>query len=166
MAVAQRDLPVGTAQVVADAPGKRHALTFSLDTSAYASGDVVATTQELTGVFDEVGGTALLKGFTLVDQDDQKVALHIVFMSANNDLGAENGAPDLTDAEALDVLGVVSIAAADYVDLGGVAVVTKTDINLPLHAAAASTSLFVAILNQTGTPTYTAAGLKANFHIA
>ena len=59
------------------------------------------------------------------------------------------------------VLGHVDIVATDYVDLGGCAEATKQcAIELKTDAA---TSLWVAIVNSTGTPTYGASDLVAKF---
>lgn len=75
-------------------------------------------------------------------------------------LGTFNAAPAITDANARQIVGRVSIATGDYVDLGGARVATKTGLNLMMSAAAATKQLFLATITRGGTPTYTAAGLK------
>lgn len=138
-------------------------LTFSTDTSAYASGDLIADTQELTRVFsDEKESVVVLKSITLLDKADQKMALWLVFLNANTSLGTENAAPSIADADAEDILAVIPIATSDYVDVGGAAVATK-ECAIALKAATATTSLWVGIVNSTGTPTYGASDLVGKF---
>lgn len=135
------------------------ALTFSADTSILADGDIIADTQEVAGAVRLAGGPGLLDSIVLVDKDDQKIAMDLVFLSSNTSLGTENSAPNISDANALNVLGIINIATGDYVDLGGVSVATKRSLNLPIEAATGSTSIYVAAITRGGTPTYTAAGL-------
>lgn len=137
-------------------------LTFSLTAEAMDAGDLVADLQELVGVFPKVAGKAKLVSFTLCDQDDQGVALVAVFANASTSLGTEGGAPNISDANALGIVGHVPIAATDYVDVGGAKICTIRNINLWMTSAA-STSAWVGIVNLTGTPTYSAAGIKGKF---
>lgn len=137
-------------------------VNFTTDTNAYASGDLIADTQEITGVLVKRTKTCTLRNITLVDKADQKLALFLVFLAANTSLGTENAAPSIADADAAaDVIAVVPIAIADYVDLGDVAVATK-ECEIILDPEA-DTSLWVAIVNSTGTPTYAADSLVGKF---
>lgn len=136
--------------------------TFSTDTNAYASGDLIADTQELSDVGYRKGSVVVLKSIVLLDKSDSGVALHFVFLNANTSLGTENAAPSITDANAENILATVSIAAADYVDVGGAKVATKECL-IPLKLASGSTSVYVGIVNSTGTPTYAASDLVAKF---
>ena len=140
-------------------------VTFSLDTSAYASGDVLADTQEIASAVRLDGGAGVLQSIKLVDKSDQGVAMSVVILAANHSLGTENSAPDITDAECDDVLGIVDVAASDWKDLGGARVATVTGIGLPVKAAAESTSLYIGLINGTGTPTFSASGITAKLGI-
>jgi hypothetical protein len=140
-------------------PGDVVDVTLTLDTSAYAGGDLLADTQSFTGVRVN-GGRAILQSVTVIDEDDQGAAFTIYFLSANNSFGTENSAPSISDANARDVLGWVDVSTADYKDLGGVRVASVKGIGLLLEAAGGSTSLYLAVVNGTGTPTYTASGVK------
>lgn len=147
------DMKVGGKTRLAD-------VTLSLDTSAYASGDLLADTQVASGFFDSVDGTAILQSLTVIDEDDQKVAFYVYFLSSNVTMGTENAAPSISDANARNILGFVSVGTSDYQDLGGVSVANIRNIGLPLKAAAGTLDLYVAVVNSTGTPTYTASGVK------
>jgi hypothetical protein len=135
-------------------------VTLSLDTSAYADGDVLADTQEVPHVFRGKNDSRKLTSVALLDEDDQGVALDLVFASANVSLGTENLAPDITDANARSLLGALRIATTDYIDLGGSRLATVRGINLMLESAADSTSLYMGAITRGGTPTHTAAGIK------
>lgn len=135
-------------------------VTLSLDTNIYASGDLLADTQAVASAVRLADGKGILHSVTVIDEDDQGVAFDLYFLSANNTLGSENSAPSISDANARDILGIVSIATADYKDLGGVKVAIKTGLNIIIKGAAASTSIHVAAVNGSGTPTYTASGIK------
>lgn len=140
-------------------PGDVIDITLSLDTSAYDAGDVLADTQTITNAVRVTGGRAILQSVTVIDEDDQGVALDLYFMSTSRSLGTENSAPNISDANARDILGFVAVASGDYKDLGGVRIATVRNIGLLLEAAGGSRDLYVGATTG-GTPTYTASGLK------
>lgn len=133
-------------------------VTLSLDTSAYADGDVLAATQEIASALRENGATGTITSLVVCDKDDQGVALDVVFLQTNVAIGTENAAVSATDAAADEVLGIVEVAAGDYVDLVNAQVAPKHGLNIPVKAASDSTSLFVAAISR-GTGTYTASGI-------
>jgi hypothetical protein len=140
-------------------------VTLSLDTSAYSSGDLLADTQAVAGAVRENDGTGILHSVTVIDEDDQGVAFDLYFLSANNTLGSENSAPSISDANARDILTRVPIAAADYTDLGGVKIAEVHGLNRLIQGASGSTSIYVAAVNGSGSPTFSASGLKLRIGI-
>lgn len=137
-------------------------VTFSTDTSAYASGDLVADVQEITFVGMRKGQPVRLRSIVLLDKADQKLDLNFVFLKSNTSLGTENAAPSITDDDAENIVAIVPVAVADYVDIGGAGVATKA-CDVILDLAAGQSSLWVGIINGTGAPTYAAASLVAQF---
>lgn len=135
-------------------------VTLTLDTSAYASGDLIAETQEVANAVTFTGGTAVLQSLTITDEDDQGVALYVVFLKTNVTMGSENSAPSISDANSREILGWVPVATTDYLDVGGAKIACVKNLGLVLQAATGATSVYVAVVNSTGTPTYTASGLK------
>lgn len=135
-------------------------VTLSLDTGIYASGEVLADTQQMDAFFRKADGTGILQSIVVLDEDDQGAAFDIYFFSANRSLGTENSAPNISDANARDLLGVVSIATTDYKDLGGVRMACIKNIALPVKAVSGTDDLYVGVVNGTGTPTYTASGIR------
>jgi hypothetical protein len=134
-------------------------VTPTLDTSAYASGDVLfvaTTTGNLLRVND---GTGLLKSVQVIDKGDQGAAFDLYFFSSNVTTGAFNGAPSISDADTASFLGMVSIATGDYKDLGGARVASKNAIDIVLKAASGAKNVYIAAVNGSGTPTYAASDL-------
>lgn len=134
-------------------------VTPTLDTNAYASGDLLFDSTEVASAVRANGSHAILQSVTVIDKADQKVAFTLLFANAAADFGTLNSAPDPDDTEVATVIGHVSVAAGDYIDLGGAAVACVRNLGLVLKAGAATTSLFIAGVNGTGTPTYAASDL-------
>ena len=134
-------------------------VTLSLDTAAYAADDLMADTQVVANAMRVNDGTGVLQSVVVLDEDDQGTGFDLVFLSANNSLGSENAAVSVTDAGARDILGLISIAASDFTDLGGCRIATRTGIGLVVKPAAGTRNLYVAAITR-GAPTYTAAGVR------
>lgn len=135
-------------------------VTLALDTSIYADGDVLSDTATLSSAMRVVGGKGKVTSITVIDEDDQGIAFDVVFFKVTQSLGTKNSPPSIADSNARDCLGFVSIATGDFIDLGGVRVACKRDINLAVEANTGSRDLFVGTITRGGTPTYTASGLR------
>lgn len=134
-----------------------------LDTLIYAAGDVLFDTTILPGIMPLVGGSLELRSIEVLDENDQGIALDVVFLDSLVSLGTFNVAPSITAAQARAILGIVSVPAANFIDLGPARVATVQNIGLVLKALANAQDLYVAAITRGGTPTYTAAGLKLKF---
>jgi hypothetical protein len=135
-------------------------VTLTLDTAAYATGDVLSDTATITRAVIMNGGRARLVSIVVIDEDDVGDAFDIVFMSQNRSLGTKNAAPSISDANARDILGAISVASGDYIDLGGVRAATKSGLDLLLEAVAGSRDVFLGTITRGVAPTYTANGLR------
>ena len=134
-------------------------ISFVTDTSAYASGDVVANPVKIPGAVLGHNGSSILRSVVLIDAADQGVALNLVFSRDSTVFGTLNAAPNISDANVVaKILGHVAIATTDYVDLGGAAVATVTGKDLVLTASS-DDAVYVGIINGTGTPTFAADSL-------
>jgi hypothetical protein len=140
------------------------AVALSLDTAAYADGDVLADTQAFTSVARAADVGFVLQSVVLLDKDDQGMGVDLFFLSANNSLGTENAAPSISDANAEAIQGWVGIGSADWYDLGGARVAQRNNINLPLVPASGTTTLYVAAISR-GTGTYTASGITVRLGV-
>lgn len=132
-----------------------------MDTSAYASADLLFDPVELVSAFRVPGGNAIIDSVVLNDEDDNTAAgLTLVFTTASTTFGTLNSAPNISDANLRNVVGHVAIVAGDWLDCGGAKIACVKNIGLPVKAASGATSLYVAGVNAAGTPTFTASGLK------
>lgn len=138
-------------------------ITFStLNADAYDAGDVLAATQELADALPN--GSGVLCSVRIVDGDDQAAAdMNVYILKANVALGTEDSAISISDANAAEIIGVVKIAQADWVDLINSKMAYK-ECTMPVVAATGTTSLYVA-LTTAGTPTQTATGITGLFGI-
>lgn len=144
-------------------------VTLSADTSILADGDIIADLQQIDAFFRKTAGSGVIVGIHLIDEDDQKQAMDLVFATASRSLGTENSAPSISDANSRDIIAMggpgdfakgLRFAAADYVDLGGVSQQTKLGLVVPVKAVTSTDDLYVGAICRGGTPTYTSSGLK------
>jgi hypothetical protein len=141
-------------------PDATFEVTLSLDTGAYADGDVLADTQELDGAaFLANGRTAILQSVVVYDLDDNAGALDIVLLNADQSLGTENSAVSISDANLTKVVAVVEVAAADYIDFINSQVAVIDNIGALIEAASDDDALYIAAISR-DTKTYTASGIK------
>ena len=137
-------------------------VTFTMGTTAYGAGDVLADTQIITACMRADAGAGYLQSLTLNDKDDQGLPLDVYIIQTNTSLGTENSAPDISDANADNILGWFSVAAADYKDVGGAKLASLRNIGLPVIAAGGADDLYVALVTQ-GTPTHSGSGITGWF---
>ncbi len=134
-----------------------------LDVAIYAAGDVLFDTTIMPGIMPLAGGSLELRSIEVLDENNQGVALDVVFLDSAVSLGAFNVPPALTPVQARSILGIVSVPAANFITLNTARIATVQNIGLVLQALAAAQDLYVAAITRGGTPTYTAAGLKLKF---
>ncbi len=144
-------------------------VTPVVDTAQYASGDLLAATTEIPDAFRDQNRKGLLTDLVVIDKDDEGAAFDIYILSANVSAGSINSAPNISDANAVNVQCIVSIATSDYKDLGGVKVATGKPTTNTCYSKGPtnSTSAYFFIVNGSGTQTYTAASdIVINFKFA
>ena len=134
-------------------------VTPTLDTSAYAAGDVLFDRTVLTNFFRKNDGTGILQSIQVIDGDDNGVAIDFYLQTTNQTLGTANAAPSISDANAAEILGPFSIAAADYKDLGGVKVGKISGLAQAIKSVSGARTLYISAVVTSGTPTFTAAGI-------
>lgn len=134
-------------------------VTLSLDTSAYADGDVLADMQAVADCVRVEGGRAIIQSITVLDKSDQGTALDIFISPSSASLGTENSAPNISAANTEGMQYVCRIATSDYIDLGNARIATVKNIGLMVEAAAGTTTLYIGAITRGGTPTYSAAGI-------
>jgi hypothetical protein len=100
----------------------------------------------------------------VLDKDDKGTALDILFLKTDVTIGTENSAVSISDANADEILGVVEIAAADYVDLVNSQIASKPNLSLVVESDSGSQSLYVAAISRAAS-TYTASGITLKIGI-
>jgi len=140
-------------------------IIFTTPTTTLAAGDVAADTQVLANFFRANDAEGMLQSITLTDEDDQGANLYIVIFQNNSSLGTEDSPPSVTDANGRNILGTIKVDSADWVDLGGIKIWSKTGLGLGLRPNTGTADIYVAILvGATSTPTYTVNGLRGHFY--
>ena len=139
-------------------------VTATVDTSIYASGDLLFDVATITSAALISGGSAELVCVSVLDEDDQGTAIDLYITNLSTTWGTINNAVNISDAVGRGIQAYIPIAAADFKDLGGcrfaqprvaqsVGVVCETS---------GSANLYVVGVCASGTPTYTAAGIRIN----
>lgn len=145
---------VGTFDVVS--------LTMTLDTSAYTAGDLLAEVQAMT-CFRANDKHAKLVSMTVIDEDDQGAAFDVYLTNVSTTWGSENSAPSPSDTAVRSIQAKIAVGTSDYTDLGGAKIAHFRNLDSIVEAVSGAQTLYVAIVNGAGTPTYTASGIKLVF---
>lgn len=130
--------------------------TPTLDTAIYAAGDVLFATAPIT-LARANDGRVMLQSLTVMDKSKQKPAFSIFFYKTNVTSAAANAANNLSDADAVNYLGHISIAAADYKDLANNSFLTYAGGKAPgllLEAATGAQTVYAIGILDAGTPTF------------
>lgn len=128
-----------------------------VDTAIYANGDVLFDTAVITGALFDKNRPMILDSVTAFDKSDAANIVDLYFLDANVAMGTINGGPSISDANIVNILGVVSIAAADWKDLGGARVACKNNLGLIVKPATDTQDLYCAGVLGAVTPTFGAA---------
>lgn len=141
-------------------------VTPTLDTSAYASGDLFADVTTITSAALGTGGYCELVSVTAVDQDDNTASAYTIYVTnLATSWGSLNVAPAPADATLLGIQAIIPIASGDWLDLGGGKVAQpRIAQNIGcICKTSGSANLYMTIVNGAGTPTNTASGWKVTF---
>ena len=152
-------------------------VTPSLDTNAYATGDVLFNSVEIPNAVYGNGGCSKLVNMFVVNQANVSIDVNFFFSENSITLGTVNATADFSDAtlEAANIIGTMKLDG-DQTLTGGTdnsiiqAVMGATGSGeaitpIMLQAAANSTSVYVAAIITSGTPTFAADDLDLVFHI-
>lgn len=128
----------------------------AIDTTAYTSGDCVGGLNTLR--LRDNPPEAVLKSVRVIDTDNQKAPLTLLFFRALP-AGAftNNAANGLSAADALLLCGKANVAASDYETVNSHAVAEVEVSKLVTGLNDGSRALYMLVVT-TGTPTYTANG--------
>ena len=134
---------------------KKYEANLVIDTAAYASGDVLSDFVAIP-LAPVITGDPPIRGvvtqITLLDKDDEGGLLDLVFADAAVSLGTINDPPNISDTNAQQIVGAVSVLS--YVDFGG-ARVARPDFE-PIEFEVSDGILRVGAISR-DTKTYTGA---------
>tara|TARA_Y100001937_G_scaffold60452_1_gene82800 strand:- start:1826 stop:2335 length:510 start_codon:yes stop_codon:yes gene_type:complete len=155
-------------------------VTPTLDTNAYAQGDVLFTATEIPNAVIGLGGCSKLVGAYMFDKSDNTDDILFIFTEGNTALGTINATADISDANLLanNICGISKIDS-DQAGTGGIIdnsrihqmfPASRTEENtqdlMLLQAANDSTSVFVqGILTSATTPTYADGDIQLILHL-
>ena len=154
-------------------------VTPTLDTNAYAIGDVLFTATAIPNAVIGNGCCSKLVGMYVLDTAEYSADMRFVFSEGNTALGTINATANISggDIVANNVLGFAKLdddqaATASSLDnaqihqvLPASGVAEDSNSTMLLQAAAGSTSVYIQGLIADGTPTYAADSLTLIFHI-
>ena len=133
-----------------------------LDTSAYADGDVLTITAEVANAVRVNDGTGVIQSIVVQDDDDQAGVFDIIFFDANTSIGSLNSAVSMADNDT--ILGIVEVAAGDYVDMINSQVAHFENVGVVIQGATGVKSIYMACVSR-DTKTYSASGMTIRLGI-
>ena len=132
-------------------------VTPVLETSILADNDVFFVPIEVPQVFEK-GLPRMLQSVVVLDGDDQATEFDLIFSNATITLGTLNSGVTVSDSDAAKIIGRVSMLTTDAVDLINSNLFVKAGVGLVMKGVTGS--LWVSGVVRSGTPTYTASGMK------
>lgn len=122
--------------------------TTSLTTSitAYTAGDIVGTQLTFANAARASGGGGTIVGATLISAADIIGAYDVVVSSASMTLASDNAAWAVSDADALNIIGLIQLASVW--DIGNNRIAQAFGLSIPYTCAA--TSLFCSLITRAG----------------
>jgi hypothetical protein len=121
-------------------------VTLTTTAATHSPGDVLAANIEIPNAVAVKGGSAIIQSVTLLDKDDEGPVVDLIFQSDNTALGSVGSAVSISEDDAEDILGFVSVS--DYSDLIASQVAVKNNIGLVVKAASTTRSIFVSAVNR------------------
>jgi len=136
--------------------------TPAIDTSAYANGDLVGSSEIALSPAVLASGlrpsSGVIQSVIIVDEDAQEISLDVYFFDTElvNTTFTDNAAFAPADADLDFLIGVAAVT--DWKSQSSNSVGQELNLAMPFELAAGQTTLY-AVLVTRGAPTYAAAGL-------
>ena len=132
-------------------------ITVTLTTDAETIGDnkVLAQSIEIPYAFSIPAGRSMIQSIVLLDEVVTGPAVDIFFSTTDDEITQDQGKAIGEDVDDLDTIfanfvGHVNIAAGDWADMADAKLGTKSNIQLAVHGASGSTSLYCHVVNRSG----------------
>ena len=102
-------------------------VSLPTETDAYADGDVLFAAVQIPDVAIHNGDTVLLDAVKLIDDDEIKPAIDLIFFKSEVAIGDVNDAAEVPAGA--EYLATVKLVASDYTDLGDISIAEKKNVN-------------------------------------
>jgi hypothetical protein len=138
----------------------------TLDTSAYAAGDVLFDTIALTDICFANDEVCALDQLTILDKDNQTAySIALLFLKSNTSIGTIGNTASISDANAENITASILFGTGSVINVGNSKFQSqKAAVNdLKLQPASGTRTVYVAGIVFSGTPTHTANGLHLKF---
>lgn len=140
------------ADVVTQQKSKIITVTPTVSTGIYTAGDAEGGLMTFAGATG-ARKTGMIATLIIVDKDEEATQTDIACFSATFTATADNAAWAISDADAANLVALISVPAASFVDIGDAKVAVISNVNQVIRTA--GTSLFCQMATR-GTPTFTA----------
>lgn len=120
---------------------------LTIATTAYTAGDQVGVMFQFANAARVSGGTGTLVGMQLTSAADIIGAMDVVLCRSNITLAADNAAFAISDANALEVIGIVQLAGA--FDIGNNRIAQAFNLAIP-YDCSGGTTLYGALITRVG----------------
>jgi hypothetical protein len=130
-------------------------------TASTLMSDAAVVSNALSGDFR----SGIIQTLLVIDKDSQGAAFDLWTLDTVVSLGTLNSAPNITAANAVNLMSRISVGTGDYVTFTNFKAAFITGLAVPVHAIDTTRDIAVALINGAGTPTHTASGLVLRFGI-
>lgn len=134
--------------------------TPEISAAAYAAGNALGGIMQFHDAARALGGSGEIVSISIVDYGQELAPIDVVFFNQAFIPSADTVPFDPTDADLLNCLGFLDVAATDYADFNDNSIATKTSgLRMPFgyRLDAGTSSLWAqAVIAPGGAPTYTA----------
>ena len=96
----------------------------------YSTGDALGGKLTFEYSARRPGGTGTIMSLTIVDEADQGVALDLILFNKDFSATADNAAIAISDADAINIIGIINVASGDYTDTGANKTAELTNVKL------------------------------------
>lgn len=115
--------------------------------TGYTAGDQVGTQFTIAGAARAAGGGGTIVGVMLISAADVIGAFDVVFTDSSVTLASDNAAYAISDADSLNIVGLVQLAGA--YDLGNNRIAQAFNLSVP-YVCSGGTSLYAGLITRAG----------------
>ena len=137
-------------------------VVLTLHTDANVVNDVLAATQVVAGALRVNDGTGIIQSIVVIDDDDKKGDLDLIFFDANTSVGSESAACSMADNDT--ILGIQEVVEADYVDMINSQVACLKNVGIVNQGATGTDDIYMAAIAR-DTETYSGSGITVRLGI-